>query len=247
MEARCRSSSERTSLPRRSIQSHHFTRPYEILPYSTEICPIPYIYSEISLNILTNPSFGKAERLVKESADMKLAGIFVSLLVAAVASVTGQTVSTTDGSSTTAVTSGTALSPAQASEAACLQNCASNDATCRTNCVLVGVRVNPIADCQATCVHGNGTDAENLAYDNCMSGCISTAGVQATAITTGSPSTSFATATGTAAGAVNTGGSSGTTTGSSAAATAKTNASDRLHIGLSIGGLLGLFAAMVAL
>jgi len=185
---------------------------------------------------------------------MKVATILLSVVLAACSAVTAQ--STTTGpattsavaasTSSTSVVSGTIVTPAQASEAACLKTCAANDATCQSNCVLVGVGVNPIADCLAACPHGNGTAAENNAYEQCIEGCISTATPQATAMPSSTLVTSASAAT-TAPGATSGGVSAtaaGTVTGSSASPTATKNAAANLGKEVSIAGFLGIFAAI---
>ena len=74
-----------------------------------------------------------------------------------------------------------------------------DDNDCRAQCQTIANAVNPIADCQAGCVKGNGTAADDLAYKNCYQGCIGTATVSSVAAATTSAGeateTSEATAT----------------------------------------------------
>jgi len=174
---------------------------------------------------------------------MRFSTFFISAVIA-VLSVQAQSNTTT----TTSVVSGTAITPAQASAAACLKTCASDDAVCQQACVALANGVNPIANCQTLCPKGNGTEADNLAYTQCVSACISTAGVQATAFTT---TTSATVATSTAASETSGSGSgsgpSGTSSGPPAASSTFKSASSSLHMCASLVGLLAVFMAMLAL
>lgn len=70
-----------------------------------------------------------------------------------------------------------------------------DDNDCRAECASIPNAVNPIADCQAKCYKGNGTDADNLAYKGCYQGCIETATTSFAAVTTSTVSAGEATET----------------------------------------------------
>ncbi|EPE32789.1 hypothetical protein GLAREA_07923 [Glarea lozoyensis ATCC 20868] len=101
---------------------------------------------------------------------MRISTIIVSGVMAAL-SVRAQ-------STTESVASGTqSVSPVQATQAACLAACPATDTKCRDACIVdpVGVPNPAIACITNTCTQGNGTAAENLAFENCQKACRSSA------------------------------------------------------------------------
>lgn len=70
------------------------------------------------------------------------------------------------------------LTPEQSRVAACLEACADGDVSCEAKCVNVP---NPNEDmvsanqaCVEACPRGNGTEADILAYETCLVGCVGT-------------------------------------------------------------------------
>jgi hypothetical protein len=74
-----------------------------------------------------------------------------------------------------------------------------NDATCRTACVALANSVNNIALCQGNCVQGDGTEAANKKYLDCLQSCITAGTVVSTTVASnaGAVATGSGTATGT--------------------------------------------------
>ncbi|KAI9851761.1 MAG: hypothetical protein M1838_002838 [Thelocarpon superellum] len=208
---------------------------------------------------------------------MKLSGAVVfSALLALVAARAAPQDSAAD--TATATFSGT---PAQISQAGCLASCNPTDNTCRSAC-LVGPAANPndvpanqTTDCAKQCVQGDGSSADNVAYGNCLSACISsffsftslpttettastgapgatTTGAGTT--TTGSGSSSgTASSTGTASNtgtitssATSTGTATSTSTATAATTTSKSGAG-AVNVGGSVAGAVGIVAAILAL
>jgi len=196
---------------------------------------------------------------------MRFSTIIVSGVLAAL-SVSAQ-------NTTSAVVSGTAaLTPAQSSQAACLSACPATDPKCRDACIVDPTGVpNPAIACINACVQGNGTAAENAAYETCQRNCRLSSAVLVTATPaptgtgTGTKSGSTASATGAGTGATDSSSSggvkpagtssgSGSATGGSStssgapAATSKSAAnSDSVRVGLTAAGIFGAFAAVLAL
>lgn len=145
-----------------------------------------------------------------------------------------------------------ALTPAQSSQATCLAACPADDALCRSKCIVINegdyAQQNRTIDCVSACPKGNGTEADNLTFENCQKGCLASATV--------TPATTRATATGTGSGSAATGtgsgnsgdvrasgtsgGSGGSATQSgSAAASSSGSAADNVRVG-ALAGFVGL-------
>lgn len=88
----------------------------------------------------------------------------ISLAVCSVSAVQNAT-ATTAITTTSSVVSGTApLTPAQSTEAACLEACPVGDNSCRSKCIPLADQTNGVADCISSCPKGNGTAADNASY-----------------------------------------------------------------------------------
>ncbi|RDL41097.1 uncharacterized protein BP5553_01076 [Venustampulla echinocandica] len=181
---------------------------------------------------------------------MRFATVVLSVALAAV-SVHAQNATTVP-----AVSSSVALSPAQSSQATCLSSCAATDPACRAKCIVIPegdyAQQNRTIDCISECPKGNGTATDDKNFLNCQKGCLASATITPS-------STPAATGTG-KSGAGNTSGGAkptGTATdgsevsasgsGSSPAATSSKSAADNVHLGISVAGVVGLFAAVFAL
>jgi hypothetical protein len=85
---------------------------------------------------------------------------------------------TVDQAPTTTDPSAAAASSAQAEMVRCIQACDPDDVNCKADCVAVpspnDKEANATNQCVAECDIGEGSEAENIAYDTCVRGCIST-------------------------------------------------------------------------
>jgi len=184
-----------------------------------------------------------------------LAGLFA---VASANSSSAQSSSTVAVSSTSTYT----LTPAQSSQATCLEDCKADDVDCRAACISAATpdatAANNTNNCVAACPKGNGTAAENAAYATCLEGCIkkyyTSTGAAATATGDSGNNNAASTGTGTVTGSVasGTGSSSGSSHGSSSSsASAKSSSSasaaDMVRVGGSAVGLLAFLAFFMAL
>jgi len=202
---------------------------------------------------------------------MRFSTIVVSGVMAAL-SVSAQNI-------TESVVSGTeSLSPVQATQSACLAACPANNPKCRDACIIDPVGVpNPAISCINDCTQGNGTAAENLAYENCQKACRSSAatvtattdarpgytgGAAAPAATTGTG----ASVTSVGSGSVRPTGSAAQSSGASQSPSATTDEdgaavtsgapsttsssaanAENIKFGMSAVGAFGVFAAIFAL
>jgi len=172
---------------------------------------------------------------------------------------------------TSAVVSGTApVTPAQSSQAACLSACAATDPKCRDACIVDPTGVpNPAIACINACVQGNGTAADNAAYETCQRNCRLSSAVLVTstpaptgaatksgsdATATGSGSTGSQTSgaakpagTSTGADGVATGSPTASGSGASGASASSTAKSDGVRVGVTVAGVLSAFVAVLAL
>jgi len=141
------------------------------------------------------------------------------------------------------------------------------DPSCRASCIVVpdgDSAQNRTIECIGACPKGNGTSDDNAAFELCQKGCIAsatltsaTAAATATGGSGGSTGGSGSGATGTNGGAssgavktaTGTGASGGaaTSTGAAASASSSKAAGENLRVGMSVGGVVGLFAAIIAL
>ncbi|KAH6660554.1 hypothetical protein BKA67DRAFT_530649 [Truncatella angustata] len=165
-----------------------------------------------------------------------------------------------------------ATDSAQAAVLACLGKCEAGDVDCQAQCINVPSpdesAVNKTNECSNACVQGNGTQAETEAYAACLQDCVNkyyfpssvgtTTGTGATgsgssgsvsttsvATTITSGGSTFAT---TVASTITHGSSSGSATGTAAPSSSSGSAGDVVfRPGSSVVGLLGAFAAVLAL
>jgi len=144
---------------------------------------------------------------------MRFSTIAISGVMAAL-SVSAQSTTESGGPSGT-------LTPVQATQAACLAACPPTSPTCRDACIVdpVGVPNPAIACITNTCTQGNGTAAENLAFENCQKACRASA-ISVTATTDARPGVTSAPGAGTtsASGAGVTSSGSAASSGDSSAA-----------------------------
>jgi len=190
---------------------------------------------------------------------MRFSTIIVSGVLAAL-SVSAQ-------NTTAAVVSGTqGVTPAQSSQASCLAACPATDPKCRDACIVDPTGIpNPAIACINACVQGNGTAAENAAYETCQRNCRLSSAV----LVTSTPAPGSATKTGSGASATGTGATDsqssggvkpGTSSGAGAVSTGSTTSSgtpaassssaansDNVRVGLTAAGIFGAFAAVLAL
>jgi hypothetical protein len=112
-------------------------------------------------------------------------------------------------------------------------------------------QVDKTTQCVANCPKGNGTESDNLNYKSCVDGCIA----QYYYTTTGTPNPTGGSGSGSgsgssASGAAHTGTTTGSQTASGAQSSATTSATHNaapILVGSSAVGLLGFFAALLAL
>jgi len=166
-----------------------------------------------------------------------------------------------NASTTTApVSSSVALTPAQSSQASCLDACNPQDPSCRAGCIVVpdgDSAQNHTIECIGACPKGNGTSEDNANFENCQKSCIASAtltssGPAATATgSTGGSATGGSATGGSATGGAKTTGTSGNTAtgtnGAVASATSSKAAADNVRVGVSVAGVVGVFAAVFAL
>jgi len=103
---------------------------------------------------------------------------FTVILMAAIAviSVSGQY---NDTSVTITIVGGPSpTNAAQSEESACLAACAADASACLQSCIVAvatsvagTASVNKVALCQGNCTQGNGSAADNLGYQECLTGC----------------------------------------------------------------------------
>jgi len=178
---------------------------------------------------------------------MKSSGIiafFGLLAVAVTQSTTGNQQSVT-----------ASLSP----QVSCALNCNPNDICCRANCAHVpcpnNLMANQTTACVAGCPQGNGSVADTANYSKCIQNCYSSlffpgsvttgaSGSGATNVSGGGSSISG----GSGGSGTNTGSSTGTATGATTSTSKAAAASyQKLQLGASGAGLLGLILAAFAL
>jgi len=156
------------------------------------------------------------------------------------------------------VSSSVSLTPAQSSQASCLSTCDPKDTSCRSGCIIVPegdyAAQNRTVDCISACVQGNGTEAENEAYEACQKGCVASATISPSSTAPKETGTGTAKGTATGSGGKTTGtgtateaSGGSTSTGSSPSATSSKAAADTLRMGVSLTGILGMGAAILAL
>ncbi|OAA61166.1 hypothetical protein SPI_05190 [Niveomyces insectorum RCEF 264] len=187
-----------------------------------------------------------------------------AVLVGALAAfVSAQASSGTTAVAPTSTASGnTAQSSLQAQITKCLDACAAGDVPNPDT-----AQVNATNNCVAACPQGNGTATDNLNYANCVSACIGEnyftstgtpaptngagAGAAGGSAGAGASGPTGTTKTGSATGAGKTGTATGTGTGtatdSGPSATTTKNAGTSVRVTSSVVGLLGFFAAVLAL
>ncbi|KAI1400343.1 hypothetical protein F4819DRAFT_461687 [Hypoxylon fuscum] len=89
---------------------------------------------------------------------------------------TTEAASTTGGSASATVSIDPSQSSAAAAITECLAACDVSDVNCKAKCIAVPSpdtqSVNATTDCVAQCPQGNGTASDNLAYADCVNGCI---------------------------------------------------------------------------
>lgn len=139
--------------------------------------------------------------------------IFVAGAMAAIA--TAQTTADVPTNVPTTVASPTfSLSPEQSSQLACVEACSPGDVDCQSHCVPVpspnDAQANATVECAAKCNQGDGSEADTLAYGECVQGCIKTHYYEENK---GTPNQTGGSGSGSGSG------SSGTKTGSSSSAT----------------------------
>jgi len=151
-----------------------------------------------------------------------------------------------------AVSHSVSLSPAQSSQASCLASCASTDPSCRAKCVVVPEgdysQQNRTIECIADCPKGNGTATDNLNFENCQKDCLVSATM--TSATAAPTATGGSTGSGPVTGDAKPSGTNGagvSATGSSPSATSSKSAAGNVQLGVSVVGVVGLFAALFAL
>jgi len=188
---------------------------------------------------------------------------FSAVVLAGLFAVASAHSSSAQSSSTVAPVSSTTtytLTPAQSSQATCLEDCKAGDVTCRAACISASTpdatAANNTNNCVAACPKGNGTAADNAAYATCLEDCIkeySTAtGAAASGTGDSGNNNAASTGTGTATGsaASGSGASSGSSHGSSspsASSTSSSSAADMVRVGGSAVGLLAFLAFFMAL
>ncbi|KAB5579887.1 hypothetical protein GE09DRAFT_418123 [Coniochaeta sp. 2T2.1] len=208
---------------------------------------------------------------------MRFTTILLTGLAAALASAQ-TTESTTVTTPTTLSTSTTAdEAPAETSQSEitkCIDACTPGDVGCTAKCIAVPnpdpAAVNATNDCVAACPKGNGTAADNLAYQECVDACIGKyyftattgsptggtspqptgtgTGVVVVTTTDGSGATVTSTSTSRGAGTTGGAGNGGSGTSGSAAPTATGNGAVRNGMGMGAAvGLVGVVAGMVVL
>ncbi|KAH8821776.1 hypothetical protein F5884DRAFT_102338 [Xylogone sp. PMI_703] len=180
---------------------------------------------------------------------------------------------TTPTSEVLGASSTVTLTPAQSSQAACLAACPATNPICRASCVPVAngdtAQQNRTFECIAACSPGKGTASDNLAYTNCQKACLTGAAV--TSPPAASPTATAGSSSGSSSQLSDSGDSSsavshskgsgsnhgsGTATssasGSSASSASSSSAtpnaaSGKMQLGSSCAGILGIFAAVLAL
>ncbi|PVH69340.1 hypothetical protein DL98DRAFT_505866 [Cadophora sp. DSE1049] len=164
-------------------------------------------------------------------------------------SINGQSTNVTSSPSILMSSTTVTLTPAQSSQAACLNLCSDNDAKCRAKCVVSDldyVQQNKTIDCISACPKGNGTAADNLAFESCQKGCLASASISVYKTTTNIYSSTSGGIRTTASGTMSNVAAS-TTTGTTSASTSSKAAADALRIAASMGGVMGVFAAVIVL
>ncbi|KAL7821720.1 hypothetical protein V8C44DRAFT_315531 [Trichoderma aethiopicum] len=194
-----------------------------------------------------------------------LSGLFAALAAAQTSSSAAQAPSGTQS-----------LSPAQASQVACIKACKAGDVNCQAHCIAVPSpdqsQVNATTQCVAKCPQGNGSAAQTQIYKTCIDKCIndhyfvtSEGTPQATGApgndhqASGTATDSAAAPTGTDSSATDSE-STGTATGTATSSVTKTVTSTRTSsasasattnaapaIIASGGALMGVVAALLAL
>jgi hypothetical protein len=181
---------------------------------------------------------------------MRFSTIFITATLAALSA--AQSNETASSTAPVVATTTFSLTPAQSSQASCLEACQADDPSCRAACIVVDegdfTQQNRTIDCITECPKGNGTETDNLNFENCQKACIAE-----------TPASETATSTGSGAGASETAGSDNenddeedddnepTSTGSQAPSgtdaaaeeTASDSAADNLRIS-AMGAVLGL-------
>jgi len=178
---------------------------------------------------------------------MKVTGLLITTIIAAVASAAPQQAST---SVTSAPSTTVSLTPVQT----CLAACTPGDVMCQAACVGVAhpnaSQVDLTTQCAMKCDQGDGSPAATKKYAECQQACIASyfptsqtvaAGPAGTA--TGAAASNSASATGSGATASRT----GTATGSAASTSSTGAAANNVPVGASAAGLVGIFMAIFAL
>jgi hypothetical protein len=123
------------------------------------------------------------------------------------------------------------LTPAQSSQAACLDACPADEPSCRAKCIVINpgdyAQQNSTIDCISSCEKGNGTATDNLNYENCQKACVAEATVTPTPIRDTATAVTRNTATATRSGSTATGtGSSDDSEGSGSSSDSEGSGSD---------------------
>ncbi|KAK4136367.1 hypothetical protein BT67DRAFT_439365 [Trichocladium antarcticum] len=176
-------------------------------------------------------------------------------------------------SAQTTVNSTPTIDPATAAQASnqaeslrCIQACKAGDVDCTSKCIAVPnpneEQVNETNNCVTACPLGKGSEADNAAYEKCVSGCINSHYFTASA---GTPQSTGGSSSGNGngnsngnsggsnnsngenAGASGTNGNEASGTASGAAATSSTGAAHMNHVSGAAAGLVGFMAAVLAL